>query len=319
MQKNRYIRQLKRELAAAALSVVIAAVAVGSATYAWYVANNTVDGTTSTVSALANGMVLQIVAGNTPDHGSDTSTIASGLGHEISPSSTNDIENWYVPATWKGTDVNTYSKPVMDAAGKYTVQKDDFYAYTVSEYTLYTVNNTGLADVYLDNSTANGPVMITPSNGASQEWFDKIKGSLRVGIVIGNELKVVYSPVAPSTTVAGNDVNKTIGWSCVDASLTKTMASTYKHVDGANLIDQSGANWGATKNGETYGKPSGTSGKIAENVGYNGVPMKIYIWMEGTDSDCVNMSGLEKGTENPTFDVTVSLVGIVPDSANGTK
>ena len=160
---------------------------------------------------------------------------------------------------------------------------------------------------------------ITPSNGASQEWFDKIKGSLRVGIVIGNDLKVVYAPVAPSTTVAGNDVNKTIGWSCVDASLTKTMASTYKHVDGANLIDQSGANWGATKNGETYVKPSGTSGKIAENVGYNGVPMKIYIWMEGTDSDCVNMSGLEKGTENPTFDVTVSLVGIVPDSANGTK
>ena len=79
MHKKNYIRQLKRELIAASLSVIIAVVALGSATYAWYVANNTVDSTTSTVSALANGMVLQIVAGSTPDHGSDTSTIASDL------------------------------------------------------------------------------------------------------------------------------------------------------------------------------------------------------------------------------------------------
>ena len=193
---NLKIKKLKKELFAAALSVGVAAVALGSSTYAWYVTNNTVDGTTSTISALANGMVLQIVEGDTPDHGSDTSTIASGIGHEISPSSTNDITNWYVPENWKGTDVNTYLKPTLDATGKYTLknQKDDFYAYTVSKYTLYTVNNTGLADVYLDNSTANGPVTITPSDGATQEWFDKIKGSLRIGIVIDNKLKVVYAP-----------------------------------------------------------------------------------------------------------------------------
>ena len=312
MVSMNYIKKLKKELLAAALSVTVAAVALGSSTYAWYVTNHTVDGTTSTISALANGMVLQIVAGDTPDHGSDTSTVASGLGHEISPSSTNDVVNWYVPDKWKGVDVNTYLKPSLDASGKYTLenQKDDFYAYTVSEYTLYTVNNTGLADVYLDNSTANGPVTITPSNGASKEWFDKIKGSLRVGIVIGDELKVVYAPVTPSATTAGNDVNKTLGWSCVDTSLTKTTAPTYKHIDGTTLIDQDGNNWGATKSGESYIEPTGNSAKVAERVDYNGVSMKIYIWMEGTDSDCVNMNGLDKGTDNPTFDVTVSLVGV---------
>ena len=309
---NLKIKKLTKELFAAVLSVGVAAVALGSSTYAWYVTNNTVDGTTSTISALANGMVLQIVEGDTPDHGSDTSTIASGIGHEISPSSTNDIKNWYVPENWKGTDVNTYLKPTLDVTGKYTLknQKDDFYAYTVSKYTLYTVNNTGLADVYLDNSTENGPVTITPSDGATQEWFDKIKGSLRIGIVIGDELKVVYAPVTPSKTEAGNDVNKTIGWSCVDASLTKTTTPTYKHIDGTSLIDQDGKNWGATKVGESYIEPSGTAAKIAEKVNYNGVSMKIYIWMEGTDSDCVNMTGLEEGMKNPTFDVTVSLVGV---------
>lgn len=49
---------MKKQLAIAALSVVMAAVALGSATYAWFVSNTKVDGTTSTVSAQANGMVL---------------------------------------------------------------------------------------------------------------------------------------------------------------------------------------------------------------------------------------------------------------------
>lgn len=310
------IADMKKSLIIAALSVVVAAVALGSATYAWFVTNSIVKANTSTISAQANGMVLQIVAGNTPDHGSDTSTIASGLGHEVSPSSTNDIKNWYVPASWKGADVSTYSKPQLDASGAYTDQSEkSYFAYTVSEYTLYTVNNTGIADVYLDNSSANGPITITASNGATDAWFNKIKGSLRVGIVIGDELKVVYAPVEPSRIDQGNDVNATIGWSCVDASLDKTVAPTYRHVFGNSLIDQDGGNWGATKEGEGYVEPSGNNPqKIAENVDYNGVSMKVYIWMEGTDSDCVNMSGLETGVENPSFDVSLSLVGIAAGS-----
>ena len=307
------IADMKKSLLVAALSVVIAAVALASATYAWFVTNSTVKATTSSVSALANGMVLQIVAGNIPDRGSDASTVASGVGHEISPSSTNDVVNWYVPKTWQGSNVSTYFRPTLDKVGKYTEQGKDYYAYTASEYTLYTVNNTGVADVYLDNSSSNGPVSITASSGASQEWFDKIKGSLRVGVVISDELKVVYAPVEPSKTEGGNDADKTIGWSCVDASLDKTASPTYAHVSGNSLIDQKQGNWGATKEGDNYVKPSGNAQKIASSVDYNGVSMKIYIWMEGTDSDCINMTGLESGTENPTFDVTVSLAGIIAE------
>lgn len=68
------------------------------------------------------------------------------------------------------------------------------------------------------------------------------------------------------------------------------------------------------KTGEVYVKPSGNAQKIASNVDYNGTNMKVVVWMEGTDSDCQNMSGLDVGEGSPTFDVTVSLVGIVADS-----
>ena len=311
------VKKLKIQLIGAALTVVVSAVALSATTYAWFVSNRRVHATTSTISAQANGMVLQIVEGDTPDHGSDTSTVASATGHEIGPSSTNDAKNWYVPKGWQGVNVSTYQKVDTsisgEAPGKYTIQGNDYYAFTAANYTLYTVANTGIADVYLDAS--NGSPITIAQHGGTQKWFDKIKGSLRVGIVINGELRVVYAPTAPSTIDKGNDVIAVAGWSCVDSeSLSKVVTPTYLHLSGADSLDQNGDNWGATKAGEGYIRPNGNAQKVASNVDYNGTNMKVVVWMEGTDSDCQNMSGLDVGEGSPTFDVTVSLVGIVADS-----
>lgn len=308
------VKRLKVQLVGAALTVVVSAVALSATTYAWFAANNRVHANTSSISAQANGMVLQIAKGKDVNHdGSDKQTTASSMGHEISPSSTNDAQSWFVPKSWQGTDVSSYQKANTDASGKYTLTSgaDSYYAYVAADYTLYTVTNTGIADVYLDGTN---PVTIKPSDNGTEEWFNKIKRSLRVGIVINDELKVVYAPVEPSTTEHGNDAFSTTGWSCVAAEGTATQAPIYAHVAGTNLIDQNGGNWAATGSGGSYSKPAGANPKvIAKNVGYNGTNMKIVIWMEGTDSDCQNWSEQDKNIAAPTFDVTVGLVGIVPD------
>lgn len=309
------VKKLKIQLIGAALTVVVSAVALSATTYAWFVTNSRVHATTSTISAQANGMVLQIAKGRDVTHdGSDKQTTASSDGHEISPSSTNDAQSWFVPKTWSGTKVSGYQKVTVDGTGQYTLASGSgsYYAYVAADYTLYTVTNTGIADVYLDGTN---PVTIKPSDNATHEWFDKIEGSLRIGIVINDELKVVYAPVEPSTTEHGNDVSSTIGWSCVAAEGTVTKSPTYAHVAGTSLTDQNGGDWAATGSGGSYSKPAGANPKaIAKNVDYNGTNMKIVIWMEGTDSDCQNWSEQDKNTTAPTFDVTVSLVGIVPDS-----
>lgn len=308
------VMRLKIQLIGAALTVVVSAVALSATTYAWFVSNSRVHATTSTISAQANGMVLQIAKGKDVNHdGSDKQTTASSEGHEISPSSTNDAQSWFVPKTWSGTNVSGYQEVTVDATGKYTLTSGSgsYYAYVAADYTLYTVTNTGIADVYLDGTN---PVTIKPSGNVTSEWFDKIKGSLRVGIVINDELKVVYAPVEPSTAEHGNDASYTIGWSCVAAEGTETKAPDYAHVSGATLVDQNGGDWAATGSGGSYSKPAGAKPQaIAKNVGYNGANMKIVVWMEGTDSDCQNWSEQNKNTAAPTFDVTVSLVGIVPD------
>lgn len=312
------INQMKRQLAIASLSVVLAGVALASATYAWFVSNTRVEAVSSSISAQANGMVLQIVKAGDPIHdGGDHRTSATVSGHEISPSSTNDGADWYVPASWDGTDVSGYQKVAIKdvAQGNYllTGSTDVFYAYTLADYTLYTITQTGEADVYLDGAEGEGAVIITPSEGASDDWFNKIKGSLRVGILIDNKLKLVYAPIKPNGQ--GNDSNPTIGWSCVnpfDASLSQTMTPKYAYVSGTDLVDEDGNNWAATRSGDVYVAPSVNAAKLAR-VGYDGTNLKVIMWMEGTTEACQNMSGLDTGVDAPTFNVTLNLVGVVPD------
>ena len=53
-------KAIKKQLMAAIAMVVVAAVALGSATYAWFVSNNTVKATTSTISAQSNAAFMVI-------------------------------------------------------------------------------------------------------------------------------------------------------------------------------------------------------------------------------------------------------------------
>ena len=77
MEMKKKSQKLKVQLLGAILSASISAVALTSATYAWYVSNNKVTSETSSIMAEANGFMLQIVKlGDTLDHGSDTALVS---------------------------------------------------------------------------------------------------------------------------------------------------------------------------------------------------------------------------------------------------
>ena len=308
--------------------VCVSAVALTSATYAWYVANNTVEATTTNISATTNGFILQIAtAEEGPQHGGEqTSLAASTEGGRISPSSTNDLKIWYVNQGMNGEGkVTSYIRPNFNTAadskpGEYTAGGEIHYAYIKSEYVLYTITETGLADVYLDSSDGK-PITLT-TNGTPTTYT--IPKSMRVGITIQNikknadgtysddgeeELKVVYAPYEEKSTDKGNDAEAIGGWSYIgtgaDGKL-KPLSVTYPYIYATTYTDQNGKNWVATKDGENYEVADGTQ-KIASNVGYDGVKMRVYIWMEGTDSDCVN----NEAAEDPaSYNVNVKLAGV---------
>ena len=54
MTETKSVKTLKKQLGAAIAMVLVAAVALGSSTYAWFVSNNSVKATTTNISAQSN-------------------------------------------------------------------------------------------------------------------------------------------------------------------------------------------------------------------------------------------------------------------------
>ena len=65
MVETKSVSALKKQLAAAIAMVLVAAIALGSSTYAWFVSNNTVDATVSSIQAQSNAAFLTIDNENT--------------------------------------------------------------------------------------------------------------------------------------------------------------------------------------------------------------------------------------------------------------
>ena len=151
------VKKLKKELAVAAVSAMVAAVSLTSATYAWYVANNTVTATTSTISATTNGFILQIAKlSEGAQHGGEQKSLeAFSTGATLSPASSDDMKNWYICQSWDNQGLVTdYSVPSFETGidakpGNYKVSGNDYYAFIRSDYIVYTITETGTADVYL--------------------------------------------------------------------------------------------------------------------------------------------------------------------------
>ena len=217
------IQQLKRELAAAGLSVVVTAVALSSATYAWFVTNNKVDGTTSTISATTNGFILQIgELSKGAQHGGEQKSLeATSKGATLSPASTDDLKNWYVCQSFNNQGLVTdYSEPAF-ATGANAIPGNydkDYFAFIKSDYIVYTITETGTADVYLDASDG-APVTITAKGGdGSKTVTDSIRVAITTQAVavdrktpVGEEtLRVVYAK--DNETGEGNDSTAKAGW-----------------------------------------------------------------------------------------------------------
>ena len=302
-------QQLKVQLVVAAVAVVLSGFALSAATYAWYVANNTVNAKTSTISATTNGFILQIAqkSKGAQHGGAQDSLAATELGGKITPSSTDNVVDWYACQGW-GEDgkVTTYTKLNFTSGGKageYEAGGETHYAFLKGEYILYTISDTGFADVYLTDPSEK-PVEVTVNGSATTDTIPK---SLRVGLTIqdadasGNGtgaevLKCVYAPYAVEGK--GNDASAIDGWACINGSAAPVTPS-YQHIEADNY-----GSWCASKVGEDY---VAGSKAIAKRVGYNGVILRIYIWMEGTDADCVNNAAAE---DTATYNVTVRLAGV---------
>ena len=223
------VRKIKMELVAALVACLIAAMSLTTATYAWYVANNSVKATTSTISATTNGFILQIATlKEGAQHGGEQKSLeAMTVGATLSPASTDNLKDWFVCQSWDNLGyVTDYTVPVFESGvdakpGNYKVAGKDYYAFIKSDYIVYTITSTGTADVYLEDDGIVPPIVVTASTGSGSAT---VTDSLRVAITtqnidsdgkpVGEEtLKVVYA--TKDETGKGNDKTGIDGWTSI--------------------------------------------------------------------------------------------------------
>lgn len=326
MNENKSINSLKKQLVAAVAMVLVAAIALGSSTYAWFVSNTQVRATTSKVQASTAGGNLMIKAGyteaTTQNGGSTVASVSDNSGTAIYPASYN-AGTWFIVDGWTTSGQNVLANKYRDSnptdtaidgvtGGTRGVWSDgkgnSRNAYLCGTYTIYASN--GSYDVYLDPTA---PLAITgaSANGGAYD-------ALRVGIVIGNTMQVVYAPT--TDTGVGNDNSTAVGWRMVtSASAGTTSNASYDVItavsNGVNVNDKGTTlvanNYCAVKSGadNTYSAPESNAKPLASAVGASGIEVKIYIWMEGTDQQCV-IGTADGANDSNTYSVTANFVGV---------
>lgn len=294
MNENKSINSLKKQLVAAVAMVLVAAVALGSSTYAWFANNAKVTATGMNVTAQVEGGIqiktvsstVALGSGYTADYA--TTADAKIASTSLLPASTagssaaNSVitSDWYyakaalanastaktdtyvtlgsssTEGQWTFTNGTANGNGVLTYGGSYTGAKDA----PAGRY--YLATSYHISNVSSEKQASNLKVEGVSVSGTSASGSEMLDKSLRVAIVCGTNV-VVYAPVAyPS------DFNMSVA-----TSTTGTPGDAGTATMGTDNV--------ATKAGTT------TSDAIATSVGNEGSDtlVNVYIWYEGEDTN----------------------------------
>lgn len=261
-------KALKKQLGAAIAMVLVAAIALGAATFAWFVNNNAVAATGVDVSTSSSVPNLYITStGKT----TDGMTAAGTNPTKLLPVSTNDANAFYETLHWTtGTGDNAvadkYQNALVHETGK-TVYAD---------YTFDLGVTNGKMDVYFDSSDAATTLAANAQMGTAG----------RFAISFDNGTTWTLFKVKGTDTQKGyyTDQGATTGdyWvKQVDGTLKAVTAQYADFSKYAGSVDAQGQV-------QATGKTALTTLDSANVDNHGKVTVTVRVWYEGCDKDCVS-------------------------------
>lgn len=198
-------KALKKQMVAAIAMVLVAAVALGSATFAWFVTNNTVKATTSSISAQSNAAYMTIAKGTTGASTADVSAVENNIGDKaLFPATFGEQadtdNNAHVGEFWTGNGTTTTNGDLNGALTKVGANGTPAEAVTEGYAVCVPFNVSTKGQKMKDLKVAgiaNGKYdAVDEANNGSQ-----LAKALRVLVVDGNDARkwVVYGQKADST------------------------------------------------------------------------------------------------------------------------
>lgn len=271
-------KAIRKQLLAAVAMVLVAAVALGSSTYAWFAANSNVTAEGMSVNAQAeNGLIIANSDGST--WGSTAqATVGSAT---LYPISTKDTTTWYHAVSTAqdnaqaSQDASKYTQPitgVSNGVGYQETGNDSVYSYDDGDLGYYLLNTFKIKSSAADMSGVKLYVnKVTITDSDSTVSSGSLNKSLRVAVVLSGDKTenvqnvYIFAPTSDSTTtykVGGND----------KADYTCKVAATDLNTETA----------------------------ITSVSASNPITASVYVYYEGEDAAC-------KST---------NIVGITPDTLN---
>lgn len=267
-------KAIRKQLLAAVAMVLVAAVALGSSTYAWFVTNNTVKATTSQISAQSNAAFMKIkynATATTSDLTADYATLTS--------------EALY-PAQWKNN---------FDASGTTTGTK--VYQFE----TAYGTNPTSTGYV-MDASTlkavGNPAAAVTADYAVANMFNISSKGTDLT------KLKVAGATILTSDTITGETSDA--GNTHLDNALRVLVVCGTNWV----LCDKSGVildSEGRRSGDDDLGMFGATASNNTQTVTHDAdTQVTMYVYYDGNDTEIYsnNLPNLETASSRITVTFT---------------
>lgn len=268
-------KALKKQLGAAIAMVLVAAIALGAATFAWFVNNNavTAEGVdVSTSSAVPNLYITN--AGKTTDA---MSTDESNKSAKLLPVSTSDGINFYDTKHWTGATQQGGTNAFADQYKAATATGDN-KLYVDYTFTLGVIN--GSMDVYFDSGAATN-LAANKNMGTAGRFAIKFgeNDTWKLFKVPGTATgKGYYTDSAAETEAKNRDYAVT----SVDNDL---VAEPFTYLEISNYAGSIDSDTGKAT-------PKENAQKLTTIASNQAVTVTVRVWYEGCDKDCVSENAL---------------------------
>lgn len=265
-------KALKKQMGAAIAMVLVAAVALGSATFAWFVTNNKVDATTSTISAQSNAAFMTITNGKTGASGVDTTQASTKITGTAADGSTPLYPATFGEQGEQGTHVAATKGKFMTGFGA------DLNDGTLSSDLELVKGTAGEAGSYEAATTGQYAI--------AEDFNVSSKGQNLTNLKVD------------SVAVAENSTS--------NSSLKKALRVLVTSADGS-VWDLYGHNAGGTAyERKLSSEPANGEVNFGTVTAGQDTALKVYLFYEGSDVD-VKTVNLQNGSLSATNAVTISF------------
>lgn len=195
------VKALKKQLGAAVAMVCVAAVALGSSTYAWFVSNNSVDATISTISAQSNAPFLKITSGTGTIIESTGTSYSYGVGGDDAQADKAlfpvQVTAWTADKiTWQSAYASDKDAATENTETRFTVKDTDVDKYYLLEE--FKIGTDGTTEGTFKNLRVadNGVTLVNTQSS-------DLDGALRLLIVCGENAVILDGTGNVVTTATG--------------------------------------------------------------------------------------------------------------------